>query len=73
MIRVTDVTGEEYTYDDGGENGTGGFKTEDIHNNLVVETEKLYAVFAEGKWIKAEQDNPEDAMLEAARAEPDSG
>lgn len=58
-IRVTDVHGELRTYDeDSSENGS--LETETVHNNLVIETDNVYVVFAEGQWLCAEQDNPNE-------------
>ena len=51
MIRVTDVAGNVHEWED------GDFHTEDVGNNLVVETPSTFAVFAEGQWIKAEKVN----------------
>lgn len=49
MIRVIDVNGTIHTFDD------GDFHTEELTNNLVVETADHYAVFADGKWIAVEK------------------
>jgi hypothetical protein len=49
VIRVTDVTGMVHEYED------GDFHTEDVGNNLVVEANGAFAVFAEGQWVKAEK------------------
>lgn len=49
MIRVIDVTGGVHEWPD------GEFHTEDMGNNLVIETKGSFVVFAEGKWIKVEK------------------
>lgn len=51
MIKVTDVNGEVHDYDD----ANGEFETEDMTNNLVVQTAAVYAVFAAGQWLKCEK------------------
>lgn len=48
MIRVIDTTGAQHVFD-----GDGDFHTEDMTNNLVVETEDRYAVFADRQWVAA--------------------
>ena len=50
MVIVTDINGTAHVYE-GGE-----FHTEDITNNLVIECDDRYVVFADGKWIAAEKD-----------------
>lgn len=50
MIIVTDSSGNGHVF-----NGDCDFHTEDMTNNLVVESDTRYAVFAEGKWISAEK------------------
>lgn len=55
-IRVTDNDGVEYEYED---DGTAGFETEQVTNNLEITTTEKYVVFNGDKWTKVEQDNPE--------------
>jgi len=50
MILVTDATSGVHTFA-----GDGDFHTEDLTNNLVVQTATRYVVFAEGKWMCAEK------------------
>lgn len=53
MIRVIDEIGTIHEYPE----SDSEFSTEEMTNNLIVETPTHYAVFAEGKWIKAEKVN----------------
>lgn len=50
MIRVIDTAGNHHSVP-----GDGDFHTEDVTNNLVVETDRSYVVFAEGQWVMAEK------------------
>lgn len=52
MIKVTDKTGAVHEYTGDGEEAS--FETEDLTNNLVIDSPSRYAVFAAGEWIKAE-------------------
>lgn len=54
-IRVTDYNGDVDIYED---DGTASFDTEQVTNNLCITTTEKFVVYAEGKWTKAEQDNP---------------
>ena len=49
MIRVIDSNGGIHEFSD------GDFHTEELTNNLVIETDESYAVFADGKWIAVEK------------------
>jgi hypothetical protein len=45
-IRVIDSDRGVHVY-----HGDGDFHTEELTNNLVIQTETQYAVYAEGKWV----------------------
>jgi hypothetical protein len=49
-IRVIDSDRGVHVY-----HGDGDFHTEELTNNLVIQTETQYAVYAEGKWVLAEK------------------
>lgn len=53
-VVVTDINGEEHVYD--GEGEEVSFETEEVCNNLVVESPTKFTCFAAGRWHKVEMD-----------------
>jgi hypothetical protein len=50
MILVIDCDGNVHEFPG------AHFHTEEMTNNLVIESDDTYAVFADGKWIAARKD-----------------